>query len=77
MDRATIAFQTAFQPCFGYTWNLMPLAERVILELQRVVPERPRASLFSPGFVYAWWNRSAHTIDVSSSSPGMFHIFHV
>jgi hypothetical protein len=25
VERATIAFHTAFHPCFGYTWNLMLL----------------------------------------------------
>ena len=49
VDLATIAFQTAFQPPFGIDLEPDALAERVILELDRIVAAEPRARrLFSP-----------------------------
>ena len=52
MDFATIAFQTSFQPPFGIDLKADAFAERVILELDRIVAAQPRgARSVSPVFV--------------------------
>ena len=53
VERATIAPHTAFHPCFGYTWNLIPLPSVWSSNFRGSYPLGPRAALFSPGLVYA------------------------
>ena len=52
VDLATIAFQTSFHPPFGIHLKADAFAERVILELDRIVAAQPRAARSSrPVFV--------------------------